>query len=46
MGPGTCIAIPADLQDLNAIKRLVEEVSNNEKGVLCWIQCISLIQCV
>ncbi|CAE7215578.1 unnamed protein product [Rhizoctonia solani] len=31
MGPGTCIAIPADLQDLNAVKRLVEEVSKNEK---------------
>ncbi|KAF8707564.1 Sec63 protein, partial [Rhizoctonia solani] len=33
IGPGTCISIPADLQDLGAVKRLVEEVSKNEKAL-------------
>ncbi|CAE6414445.1 unnamed protein product [Rhizoctonia solani] len=33
IGPGTCISIPADLQDLGAVKRLIEEVSKNEKAL-------------
>lgn len=30
MGPGQCIAIPADLQKLDEIKRLVAELSKKE----------------
>ena len=30
-GGGTCIAIPADLQELSEVERLVEEVSKREK---------------
>ncbi|PAV21938.1 NAD P-binding protein [Pyrrhoderma noxium] len=30
-GAGTCIAIPADLQELSEVERLVEEVSKREK---------------
>ncbi|KAG1474161.1 hypothetical protein G6F56_000509 [Rhizopus delemar] len=29
-GPGSCIAIPADLQDLNDIKKLVSEITKRE----------------
>lgn len=32
MGPGTCISIPADMQHVDSVKRLVEEISRNEKG--------------
>lgn len=30
-GPGKCIAIPADLQKLEEVNRLVAELSKNEK---------------
>jgi hypothetical protein len=30
MGPGQCFAIPADLQSIDEIKRLVAELSNKE----------------
>lgn len=33
MGPGTCISVPADMQQLDSVKRLVEEVSKNEKAL-------------
>jgi hypothetical protein len=32
MGPGICVSIPADMQHLDGVKRLVEEVANQEKG--------------
>lgn len=31
MGPGTCVAIPADLQKLEAVNKLVEALSSKEK---------------
>ena len=33
MGPGSCISVPADMQRLDSVKRLVEEVSKNEKAL-------------
>lgn len=31
LGPGTCIAIPADMQKLSEVERLVKELSSKEK---------------
>ena len=31
LGPGQCISLPADLQDMNQIKQLVSELSKREK---------------
>ena len=33
MGPGTCIAFPADLQKLQAVDALVKELSSKEKAL-------------
>ncbi|KAG0001076.1 hypothetical protein BGZ65_003823 [Modicella reniformis] len=33
LGPGQCISIPADLQSLDEVKRLVAEISKREKQV-------------
>lgn len=33
LGPGTCIAIPADMQKLSEVERLVKELSSKEKAL-------------
>lgn len=33
MGPGTCIAIPADMQKLSEVERLVSELSKRESAL-------------
>lgn len=32
LGPGTCVAIPADLSELSEVKRFAEEVGKQQKG--------------
>ncbi|KAG9121528.1 hypothetical protein FRC07_002472, partial [Ceratobasidium sp. 392] len=33
IGPGSCISVPADMQKVEAVRRLVEEISKNEKAL-------------
>ena len=33
LGPGTCIAIPADMQKVSEVERLVKELSAKEKAL-------------
>ena len=33
LGPGTCVAIPADMQQYQEVERLVKELSSREKAL-------------
>ena len=35
MGPGKCISLPANMQNLSDIDKLVAELTSREKGELC-----------